>query len=90
MYTKCQLGQELKNHLTDPYDPLRVAKWAEGVHHSRCTELSQELYEIIEILSVMSFGPEFAYSKEELALLADELINNEKDPLRHIQKKSHH
>ncbi|HLB52804.1 MAG TPA: hypothetical protein VJK48_03755 [Chlamydiales bacterium] len=84
MYTSRQLGEGLKENLTDPYDPIRVAKWADSVHFNHCLELPQELYDIVTSLSPMSFGPEFEYSKEELLILAEKLIDNEKGLLEKL------
>lgn len=88
MYTKQQLGQELKEQLLGSYNPIQIAKWAEHVHYNYRLQLPQELYDIVEVLAVMSMGPEFEYSKDELLMLAEKLIKNEKDPLQQIRHKN--
>ena len=86
MYTKQQLGKELKENISKTFNTDQIARWAEDIHASHCLELSKELYGIVEILSMMSLGPEFEYSKKQIELLAEKLINNESNVLEQMRK----
>ncbi|MGR3912203.1 MAG: hypothetical protein QRY71_02695 [Candidatus Rhabdochlamydia sp.] len=68
------MGTEVKALLISAYDPIVIARWGNHIHP---LELSGELYEVIEYLSLMAFGEEFEYSQETLLKLADQLIHNE-------------
>lgn len=87
-YTSEQLGEELKEHVMEPYDPIRVSRWAYNMYYNRLQEIRPELESIIPILEMMSLGSEFAYSQEELLSLADKLINKEKDPFQQLRDKN--
>ncbi|CAM0117269.1 DUF294 nucleotidyltransferase-like domain-containing protein [Rhabdochlamydiaceae symbiont of Dictyostelium giganteum] len=76
-----RLGKELKALLT-PFNPITVAQWADNVH---LPNLSSELSDMLESLSLMSLGKEFEYSKEALLTLAEQLINNKEGFLQYLQ-----
>ena len=77
MYSKAQFGKELKEKLeNEPFDIDKIADWAFEVQDNYLLEFSPELSSIINGICVMSMGPEFELSKEELELLADELIKS--------------
>ncbi|MDR3624750.1 MAG: hypothetical protein P4L16_06390 [Chlamydiales bacterium] len=71
---KKELGKELKANLSDPYDPDRIARWADHVRYTYRRELSNELYDMIDTLTTMSCGPEFVLPQEEVRSFAEQLI----------------
>lgn len=77
-------GQELLILLENTDNIVKISRWAENIFAHHCRELSDELEEIINVLSAMEHGPEFEYSYEELKLLAELLINEQKNPLKII------
>jgi hypothetical protein len=80
MYTNQEFGYELKKQLERNFDVVKIARWAENVYSNHCREISSELNDIIMVLAIMEHGKEFEYSKQELDLLAEKLILNEKNP----------
>jgi len=87
MYTRHQLGKELKELLSDPYDPIQVSKKAYNILCKGCLEIPQELSAIIPILKRIASTPTFEYSQEELLTLADKLIHNEENPFQQIHSQ---
>ena len=73
-YTKRQFGAELILELEKGYDKEKIAIWADQIHQKYLKEIDDELYEIIEKISLMSFGKQFEYSEAELIDLAVNLI----------------
>jgi hypothetical protein len=76
MYTKERFGKELKEQLEGNFDVVKIARWAENIYSNHCREISTELSDIIMTLSIMEHGPEFEYTRSELELLAQSLINS--------------
>lgn len=74
----------LKKELKKGYSINRISNWADELFISMRNERSPELDEILSHISLMGAGPEFEYSPEELNLLAEMLINEEKDPIKQI------
>jgi hypothetical protein len=79
MYTKQEFGNELNKQLGEGFDIVKIAKWAEHIYSNPCREISVELNDIIMTISIMEHGSEFEYTKEELELLAEKLLKDEKD-----------
>ena len=87
MYTRYQLGKELKEMLLDPYDPIQVSEKAYNMLCKRCSDIPQDLSAIIPILKTISSGSAFEYSQTDLLVLADNLINNKENPFQQIHIK---
>jgi hypothetical protein len=83
-HTKKEIGKELKNQLEKKYNIERISNWAYDLFISLRGELSPELDDILDRISLMAAGPEFEYTEQELKLLAELLINEEKDPIKQI------
>lgn len=82
-YTKKELGEDLKKELRIGYNIERISNWAfnllyikeRGQHHP-------DVKNILEDISLMSAGPEFEYTEEELKLLAEILIKEGSNPIK--------
>jgi hypothetical protein len=85
-YTKRDFGRELNEKISLKNSVSQIGKWAHSVFFENCRELDYELKDIIEQLLMMEEEPEFEYTIQELQLLADKLINNEKDVLKQINE----
>jgi len=86
LYTRQQLGRELKQILKKSCDPIMVAKWAERLHLNSPEDLSPELDDLLYAISMMSADENFEYTEEQLNLLADKLMNNEENALQQVNK----
>lgn len=84
-YVKKQLGKELKEKINLNYKPRQIGKWAFEIYFNNVKDFDSEMREIIQTLFMMEAGPEFEYTEAELELLAQKLINNERDPLKQIE-----
>ena len=85
-YTKRDFGKELSEKISSGNTASQIGRWVHSVFFQHCRELDYELKDITEQLLMMEEGPEFQYTMQELQLLADKLINNEKDPLKQINE----
>lgn len=85
MYSRKELGRALKIQLEKPFDVVQLSRWAERIFSTYSRELSPDLDELTMILSSMEHGPEFEYTKEELSLIADNLMNEEENPFKGIK-----
>ncbi len=77
MYTKQQFGLDLKTKLTKTRDVVKVASWAFKLFFNdgrSGEELEDGLKDILLTLDLMSGGPEFEFTYEELNQIADDLI----------------
>lgn len=68
------IGEEIKLLLNKGWDCEKISQWAEKLlitfmDHS-------EIYKILDRLSLMSAGPEFEYTVDELHEIAELLIND--------------
>ena len=84
VFSKRDFGEELKAMISSGKNARQIGKWAHSIFFNYCRELNPELREIIETLLMMEEGPEFEYTEQELRLLAELLVNNEKDPFKKI------
>lgn len=87
MVTKKQIGFLLKNELKHSFSINKLSNWADNINFE-VNEKSQEVEDILNRISLMYAGPEFEYTERELFLLADLLINNEKDALQLLESGS--
>jgi hypothetical protein len=83
-YTKKEIGEELKKQLGKRYNIERISNWAYDLFISFRGKPSPDLDTILDRISLMAAGPEFEYTEQELSLLAELLINEEKDPIKQI------
>lgn len=85
MYTRCQLGKELKELLSASYNPIQIANWAHNIKFDCDLDMPEEVNDIIDTLVAMSMGIEFEYSQEELLIVVDKLVKNEKDAFKQMR-----
>lgn len=84
MYTRAQFGKELRKVLQKPYQLEKVTHWADQLYSNQLEELTEELYDLTERLSMMSLAEEMEFNEEELNLLADKLISDEENALQQV------
>ena len=74
-YTKKEFGIELQAQLHKENDYNAISNWAFQIYINRGLEFERDLdYFVLKLIAVQE-GPEFILSKEELEILANELIN---------------
>jgi hypothetical protein len=83
-YSKIKIGKELKKELDRGYNIERISTWACDLLIEIHEDTTGELDNILDRISLMGAGPEFEYTEQELRLLGEMLINNEKDPIKQI------
>jgi hypothetical protein len=83
-YDNKRLGKELKKHLDQPFDIVNTSRWAYRIFSENIRYLDSPTEEILEYLFRMEDDPQFEYTKEELELLTEKLLNDEEDPLKQI------
>jgi hypothetical protein len=81
---KQELGKQLKSFLAMESDIVKISRWAFKIYSNNRQNLDPSLREILECLFSMEDDPQFEYTEQELRLLAEKLINNEKDPIKQI------
>ena len=82
-YTKHMFATELIEKLKEqPFSIIKISKWCNRIYIDHLREMDNELYHLIFELSTMEDDPQFEYSKEELRLLAEKLINDAEDPIK--------
>jgi len=86
LYTRRQIGKELKRILKEPYDPIIVANWAEDLYLHSPVDTSPELNHVLYALEMMQADESFEYTEEQLNILADKLMNNEENALKQVHK----
>lgn len=88
-YSKKEIGQELMEELKKKYSVERISSWAYDLLYIKVEDrqIDPEISSILHSISVMDAGPEFAYSEQELILLASLLINEEEDPIKKINER---
>jgi hypothetical protein len=79
-----QFGKELQSQLSKGFDVVKISRWAYQVYSNNCRNIDPDMREILEYLFSMEDDPQFEYTEQELKLLAQKIINNEKDPLKQI------
>lgn len=83
-YTNKKLGLELKAQLDLGFNIIRLSRWAYSLFYDHRRELSLDIKEILIDLSRMEDDPQFEYTEQELRLLTEKLINDEKNPVKQI------
>ena len=86
-YSKRKIGEELKKELNKGYSIERISTWACDLFVAIRGEHSFELDDILRHISIMGAGPEFEYTEQELNLLAELLIKEEKDPIKQVNER---
>lgn len=84
IYSKIEIGEELKKELDRGYNVIRISNWASDLYFSSRGNFSKEINDVLQFIFLMDAGPEFVHSEQELKLLAEKLINNEEDPIKQI------
>lgn len=83
-YSKKEIGKELRKEIDKGYNVQRISTWACDLLVTIRDNPTDELDNILDRISLMDAGPEFEYTEEELRLLAEMLINEEKDPIKQM------
>jgi hypothetical protein len=83
-YSKKEIGKALNEELNKGYNIARISNWADELFINMRDKRSTELENILRHIFIMDAGPEFEYTEQELRLLAELLINEEKDPIKQI------
>jgi hypothetical protein len=82
MYSKKEIGEDLKKELDKGYNIQRISNWAYNLLYIKIRDRpSAEIGDILRAISAMEAGPEFEYTEQELKLLAELLIKEEIDPI---------
>jgi hypothetical protein len=74
-YTKKEFGLGLKAQLLQRNDYSKISKWAFKIYIDEGLRFEDDLDYIVLKLIAMEEGPEFIFSKEDLLILANKLIN---------------
>jgi hypothetical protein len=86
-YTKHMFATELIQKLKEePFSIVKMSNWCNRIYIDHLREMDDELYYLVFELSTMDDDPQFEYGREELRLLAEKLINNEKNPTEQINE----
>lgn len=83
-YTNEQLGKQLNEELKKGYDIVRISRWASTIYCNSLRDLDEMQTDVLAELLRMEDDPQFEYSEQKLRSLATLLIQNEKDPIKHI------
>ena len=81
-----ELGRELKSFLATEKDIVKISRWAFRLYSNNRQNLDPSISETLECLFSMEDDPQFEYTDQELRLLAEMLINDEKDPIKQINE----
>jgi hypothetical protein len=82
-YTKHMFGTEFIQKLKEePFSIVEISRWCNRIYIDHLREMDNELYHFVFELSTMEDDPQFEYSRKELKLIAEKLINNEEDPIK--------
>ena len=74
MYTRQQLGKELKDKIKKKIPIEKIGEWSFLMFHYNLDEIDSQFDQFLIDLGTMELGPEFAYSYEKLEKIADELM----------------
>jgi hypothetical protein len=86
-YSKKNIGEELNKLLEKKYDVEQISTWACDLLVKIKNDATGELDQILDRISLMDAGPEFEYTEQELRLLAELLIREEKNPIQQIDDR---
>ncbi len=78
MYTRKQFGRELKDLVKQKQSISKIGEWAYSTYLRHIEDIDLDFRDILLTLNTMEFGPEFAFSYEELEKIADDLIAEKK------------
>lgn len=85
-YSKKEIGKQLSKEIDKGYNIERISTWACDLFVAYRNKHCLELDDVLNHISLMDAGPEFEYTEQELRLLAEMLINEEKDPIKKINE----
>ena len=75
-YTKKMFANELIQKLKEePFSILKMSRWCNRIYIDHLREMDEVLHYLVFELSTMEDDPQFEYTKEELILLAEKIIN---------------
>lgn len=86
MIKKNEFGKVLKVYLDKEDDIVKISRWAFKIYSENIRDLDSSMKEILECLFSMEDDPQFEYTKRELKLLAEMLINEENDPIKKLHE----
>jgi hypothetical protein len=84
--SKIQIGEELKKELNKGFDIDRISNWALEMSIESRGENDKEVFDVLNSLCLMEMGPEFEYTEEDLKKLSEVLLNEEKDPIKIVNR----
>jgi len=84
MYTRTQVGKELKEKVSQKESCYKIGSWASGVFYDILCLHDRSLRGLLIDLMAMQSGEEFELSYEELDKIADDLINCDKNGANEI------
>ena len=73
-YTKRQFAQELKEQLRHGYDVAHISQWAYLMSLEHYRDIESGLLKIMKEIEIMSAGPEFELTEQEIQRFADQLV----------------
>jgi hypothetical protein len=77
MFTKKQIGQELKNMIQQKKSIEAIGSWAYSMSLKNIEDADSKFNKLLLDLGTMELGPEFEYSYQELTIIADKIIAGE-------------
>lgn len=77
IFTKKQIGQELKNMLQQKKSIAAIGSWAYSMSLKNIEDADSKFNKLLLDLGTMELGPEFEYSYQELTIIADKIIAGE-------------
>jgi hypothetical protein len=83
-YSKKEIGRLLVEELNKGYSIDRLVNWSDKLFVNERNQYSYELENVLCSISIMGVSKKFEYTEEELRLLAELLLNEEKDPIEFI------
>ena len=73
-YTRELFGRVLKRKVVARENIQQIVYWADNVYTYICNYEDKQFIDIVGSITMMTAGPEFEYSYEELEKIADDLI----------------
>lgn len=83
-YTNKSVGEMLKRELDEGYDVEKIANWAYSLMTSMRDDPNHDVFETLNFIALMDAGPEFENTEKELRLIAERMINGEKEPFKDL------
>jgi hypothetical protein len=75
--TKSEFGKLLKAMLEKDPEVVELARWAYGIFNENSRQIDTELKTTLFDLARMEDAPEFEFTRDELASLADDLVSSD-------------